>query len=145
MSSTSNAYGEATIERFVNQCIWRPRVTAAQCACVLDKYRAEFSETEFLELLNNPSANRRAVAFDETCGIGVAANRGRSQAPAAAAASASAAPNTPMAAKPPEGPTERAATDVEVCIQEKIAAAMAQSGGSVPVDLFDKVRAQCGG
>ena len=58
-----HSYSEDTIGTFVNQCIWRPRVTAAQCACLLEKYRTDFSEKEFLELLAKPATNAKAMAF----------------------------------------------------------------------------------
>ena len=133
-----HSYSEDTIGTFVNQCIWRPRVTAAQCACLLEKYRTDFSEKEFLELLAKPATNSKAMAFDKACGIG---------SPVLGSATKSRGVTAPPAAAPdvPKGPIERPATEAEVCVQERLAKEMARSGGTVSVEIFDQVRAVCGG
>jgi hypothetical protein len=151
-------YSEATIDRFVSLCLQRPGVTVAQCACVLERYRAAASESEFLTALADVSPDGRMSGILGECQIeglasfvakpdgsagGSAAGSAGAEASQGSATSASSSLARPVAAAPPVT-VVRAATNVEACVQEKIAAATA-GGKSMPLDAFDKIRAECGG
>jgi hypothetical protein len=138
-----HAYSEAVIDRFVTACLQRSRASVAQCACVLERYRQTVPEDGFVQAISAAQTDPQMTDTLAQCGLdssqGFAATP-PSAPPSKAVAGSPAAASTPS---PQPAATVRAATRGEACVQEKLAAASA-GGKSVPLDVYDKIRAECG-
>lgn len=122
-------YSQATVERFVSACIQQPGSTVARCACLLDQFRAAAPESKLVEAFRPDGLISFPAKFLDACDIKV---------------QAVGIPTPPPETLPPQ--SVRQASDIESCIAEKTAAAMAAaSDGSLPIEVFDRLRKECGG
>jgi hypothetical protein len=122
-------YSQATVERFVSACIQQPGSTVARCACLLDQFRAAAPESKLLEAFRSDGLVNFPTKFLDACDIKVESVGAQTSLPEAL---------------PPQ--PARQASDVESCIAEKTAAAMAASSdGSLAIEVFDRLRKECGG
>jgi hypothetical protein len=122
-------YSQATVERFVSACIQQPGSTVARCACLLDQFRAAAPERKLLESFRSDGLINFPAKFLDACDIKVEAVGAQTSLPEAV-------PPQPV----------RQASDIESCIAEKTTAAMAAtSDGSLSIEVFDRLRKECGG
>lgn len=136
------SYQEQTVSTFMSECM--SELTIEQCLCVLDRFRGASSEAAYVALRDGDRYRNFFRAHAMACGAPrtLAAESG-SQSPVAVS-SAAAVSSSPAVALPPV-PAERKATNAEVCLQERLAAASAKApDGSVPLEEFDRIKKECG-
>lgn len=165
-------YDETAIDDFITQCVEGASIT--QCTCLLDRYREVYSQDALSVAPSAAEQARRASfaaecgmaagAVDSVAGAATMASS--ATAPMAPPASAnlpqasnsasavSAAPAAPPKPRdpglPPPPPRSEAgvvkpASTGEKCMQEKMAEEQEKLAGKpVPIDLFDRIRKECG-
>jgi hypothetical protein len=157
--SSYPALSESHVGRFMAECL--PTHPSATCVCLLENFgksaRAEVSVGQVTaahvrELFQRHSmqCQRANVSMDKVAKASESATTGQplpTREPASAIAQAQpTTPASPATRAPIVGLPERAATDVETCVQtEVVRRSLEEPDGTVTMTEFDAIRKKCGG